>query len=70
VLAERPVTHKAVQNQLVTASTAGYTFRAAPGVHITNNDKFIADERNKKEKKIDQMKKDNHLREEQMEREE
>jgi hypothetical protein len=69
-VARRPATHEAVQNQLMTASTAGDTFRAAPGMHITNNDKFIDDERNKKEENIEQMTKDNHFLEEQMEREE
>jgi hypothetical protein len=66
----RQVTLEAIQNQLKTASTAGDIFRAAPGMHITNNDNFIADERKKKEEKIEQMTKDNILGDEEMEREE
>jgi hypothetical protein len=54
----------------MTTSTAGYIFRAAPGMHVTNNDKVISDESKRKEENIEQMTKDKHFREEQMGREE
>jgi hypothetical protein len=55
---QHPVTREAIQDQLMTASTAGDIFRAGPGMLIAI---CIAEERKIKEEKIDRMKKDKKL---------